>query len=145
MSKLMPTVEPGDTVHFIRTGILWARSLSFSAPHEISRRGQTIELTSDIIAASVDRHGSNSWLGLSDEQQIARWGSVVYQPGPAPKNLTTYQPNSTEEEVEYGERRTAAWAVTDPQARAEALAAVKKEFGSPTTSRTIRTETGDYR
>lgn len=144
--KTTVSPSPGDVIHFTRTGILWASSLSFSAPHEVSRRGETVTLTADIIAASLDRHGANSWLGLTEEEQISRWGSEVYRPGAAPQDLTTYTPDSTEADVAYGERRTAAWAIGDPERRAEALADLRRDFGTgPSTSRTVRTESGDYR
>lgn len=139
-------LKPGDQIHWRRSGIIYRISESSHAASEISQRGAALTITPAIIAASADRNGAHSWLDLVDdaEGQVRRWGSLVFARGPMPAEMTLYTPGTTEADVAYSERRTAAWAVTDPQARAEALAALKAEFGSPTTSRTLRSEKPVY-
>lgn len=140
-------LEPGDVLHWRRSGIIFRISESSHAASEVSQRADCLTITPAIIAASTDRNGAHSWLDLvdDDEAQIRRWGSVVFARGVAPDDLTVYEPHTTEQDSVYSERRTAAWAVRDPQERAEALASLQAEFGlGPLTSKTVRTERGSY-
>ena len=135
-------LQPGDVIHFVRSGLLFRTSTSINVASEVSQRGAELVITPEILAAGPDRNGKHSIWDLVDDGagQTARWGTPGFARGPAPDNLTSYTPGTTEAEVAFSERRTAAWAVADPQERTEALAALKEEFGNPTTSRTIRAE-----
>lgn len=146
MSTKTTALKPGDIIHWLRSGLIFRISESEHATSEVSKRGSELVITEAILAAGRDRNSENSPWDLADDQdgQRARWGSQGYARGSRPAGLTNYTPGTTEEEVEYGARHTAAWAVSDPASRAEALAALKAEFGSPVTSTTIRTERGTY-
>lgn len=142
MTTTTKKLEPGDQIHWLRTGLLFRISTSINVASEVSQRGSELVITEDLLAAGFDRNGKNSFWDLADDLpgQISRWGSPGFARGPAPADLTTYTPGTTEEQVAFGERRTAAWAQSDPQRRAEAIAALRAEFGNPQTSRTLRTE-----
>jgi len=62
------------------------------------RRGETLEVTADIIDASRDRHG-NSWLDdLSENAQLDRWGKIRWMEGAAPEGQTPWTLGDAEAE-----------------------------------------------
>ena len=135
-------LAPGDVVHWLRSGLIFRISTSMNAASEVSRRGSELIITSEILAAAHDRNGENSMWDLVEDEagQFARWGSQGFARGTAPEGLTSWTPGTTEADVAHDEARTAAWAQPDPQRRARAFADLKRDFGNPTTSTTLRTE-----
>ena len=142
MTSVTAPLVPGDRIHWLRSGLIFRISTSMNAASEVSRRGSELIITSEILAAAHDRNGENSMWDLVEDEagQFARWGSQGFARGTAPEGLTSWTPGTTEADVAHDEARTAAWAIGDPERRALALADLKKDFGSPTTSRTLRTE-----
>ena len=134
---------PGEQIHFLASGFMFASSTSFTAANEISRRGQTVTVTEALIDASKDRLGNDSWLALVDDNdgQQRRWGKVIFAGGPAPVGLSPWTPGTPEETEAHDHARSAAYALPDGPERREALADVVAVFGRPSTSRTVRVET----
>ena len=75
-------LAPGDQFHFLRDGFTFAVSADFNSDAVISRRGQTVNVTADLIEAAKDRNG-DSWLDLIDNEdaQSERYGSPVIARG----------------------------------------------------------------
>lgn len=142
MTTKTTPLAPGDTIHWVRSGLIYRTSESTHAASEVSKRGTALVITEAILAAGYDRNGENSPWDLADDEagQVARWGAPGFARGPVPEGMTLYTPGSTEADVAHSEARTAAWAQADPERRAEALRALKQEFGNLTTSTTIRTQ-----
>jgi hypothetical protein len=129
---LAPLV-PGDQIHVLRSGVsLYPRDLgadllgAIGAASILLSRGQTVTLTADLI------EGNPEVLALIDDQaaQERRWGSVALGRGPFPADQQRYTPGSPEAEAERDRRRTIALAEPDEAKRAEALAAIRREFGA---------------
>lgn len=125
--------RPAEQFHWLVDGIIWRakRAALFGGVSEISRRGQTVTITSEMLDASP-------WISryLGDEAaQLDRWGVVRIAPGPFPADASrwTYGDPAWAEAREIARR--AAWAETDPERQTAARAAVEREFGpAPTTS-----------
>ncbi len=125
--------RPGDLVHFlVHTNIVTAHGPLIVKP------GTTVTLTGSIIELSKDRNGQ-SWLDLVDDPaaQLRQHGRVRIARGPAPTDLLP-SPGSTEHDDMHLLAHDAAWRISDPQARAEALAQVHERFGTLGRSRTLR-------
>ena len=146
MTATPQEVKAGDVVHFLRSGLLHHVIVGTRLVTEISRRGAELTITQQMIENLGDRNG-RSWLEYihNPERQIDRWGYVAVAPGPAPEGLTPWTPDSPEQDMERDRRRAAAWATTDPQARAKALREVDKAFGRASTSKTLKSVRGGER
>jgi hypothetical protein len=48
--------------------------------------GDEITVTPEMHETTVDRDGA-SWLDLTPEEQVQRWGMQMFAPGPAPEGL----------------------------------------------------------
>lgn len=126
-------LRPGDLVHFlVHTNIATAHG------SVIIRPGTELTLTGSIIQLSKDRNGE-SWLDLVDDPaaQVRQHGRVRFGRGPAPADLLP-DPGTPEHDDQHLLAHDAAWRITDPQARAEALAQVHERFGTLGRSRTLR-------
>lgn len=124
-SKKLPVV-PGDQIHFLESGVSFNTSDNFSSGH-VSRRGETITITENLIEASVDRLG-NSWLQKLNDPTETRFAK-----GPWPASESLWVTGSPEWAAERERRRTAAHSIPDEHERAKALRAVNQEFGPAAT------------
>lgn len=129
----LPPLGPGDRIHVLRSGVsLYPRDLgadllgAIGAASIVLNRGQTITLTADII------EGNPGLLALIDDPdaQVRRYGSAAFGRGAFPTDLPRYTPGSPEAEAERDRRRAIALAEPDERKRAEALAAIRREFGA---------------
>jgi len=134
---------PGDQLHFLKSGFVFGTVIRDRYVSEISQRAQTITLTAAMIKGTKNRIGE-SWLDYlgAPDRQIERWGEEIFRPGPAPEDLTPWQPNSPEADMECDRRRKAAWALVDPQEQAEAFRVIERIFGRTATSTTINVVRG---
>lgn len=138
--------SPGDTLHVLRSGLtvsLGGGTL-MSARAVVLERGQTFTVTSEMIAAARDRHGSlaSSWLSFVYDEpgQIARYGAVIVRPGPAPADLRPWEYGSPDWQNARETARRRAHTLPTEAERRDALAAVEREYGpAPTTSATTAT------
>lgn len=128
---------PGDQLHFLKSGFLF-RSSEGSFGGETSARAQTITVTTTLLELAKDRNG-NSWIDLvHDEQaQITRWGQPMFRSGPAPADLSPWQPGTAEEDMARDAARTAAHALPFGATRDAALKGIVATFGRPSTSKTL--------
>lgn len=122
MTKTAPNkipLVPGDRIHMLRSGFSFAtRADDLTGAFSVtSVRGQTITITQDIIDASIDTAG-NSWLELVDDldAQQRRWSFGPYfARGAAPEDMTSWEPGSIEQVLEYEARRQVIYdSVKDP-------------------------------
>jgi hypothetical protein len=124
-------LQPGESFHFLESGLTFSISESWHSAGEVSRRGQTVNLTREMLTANSDTEG-NSFFDLVDdpEGQVKRWGRVMYGRGEFPANLSVFVPGTNEHELERERRRQAAWALSDEVERGKALRAVLADFGA---------------
>lgn len=132
--------EPG-TVAFLRSGIGFHTMTNGQHLAYVSKYGQEIEVTPDLIDVGRDRRGRlPAWLRLLDdaEGQRAHFGEVVVMRGRFPKHLPASEPGSPEFE---SERRTAArqaQEIEDPDERRDALRHIEETYGTAVpTSRSL--------
>lgn len=128
---------PGDQLHFLRSGFLF-RSSEGSYGGETSARAQTITVTATLLELAKDRNG-NSWIDLvhDEKAQTARWGQPMFRSGPAPDDLTLWQPGTAEEDVAREAARHTVNALPYGTTRDAALKDIVATFGRPSTSKTL--------
>ncbi len=115
-------LKPGDQIHFKRP---------ISAFGFVRGRGDSLTLTADMIAGSIDRLG-RSWLDRVDDED----GPIGRGAWPDGQPKWSYGTPDWEEARETARR--VAWSHADPKTRAESLAHVEEIFGpSLPTSRTL--------
>jgi hypothetical protein len=136
--KTTPLV-PGDQFHFLTSGLIF-RSSAEAFGGEVSSRAQTVTVTATLLDLSKDRNGY-SWLSLIDDEeaQTKRWGEPAIRRGPAPADMTPWQPGTEEETVAREKARAAAWELPLGEARDEAFNDILRRFGRARTSKTIHT------
>lgn len=141
VSAALP-VRPADTFHALKTGVTISVGNGFMSTAHITKAGENIIVTQNMIDASHDTFG-NSWMSLlgDDDAQIERWGEVRFRLGRAPEGTPTWGAVGDSDWREQREdARRAAWAEPHPERRAAALQAVHDRFGpAPTTSVTLNT------
>lgn len=128
---------PGDQFHFLKSGIIF-RTSSESFAGEVSARAQTVTVTAKLLEASKDING-DSWLDLvdDDDAQTSRWGEPTFTRGPAPADLTHWQPGTVEQTVARTNALAAAWALPEGDLRNTALRDVLRVYGRAVTSKTM--------
>jgi hypothetical protein len=121
--------EPGTTIHALDAIVL---------SDVVLRRGDTLILTQKQIGLTINAHGK-SFLSIVDDEdaQIAKWGAVKIGLGPFPQGLSPFVAGSADEDIERDRRQKIAWANTNEQERRAELRAIREEFGSAKTSRTL--------
>lgn len=133
------TVHPGDTIHFLAGGLTYTADVRGSLEGFISKRGDELILTAATIDVAKDRFGA-SWLSLLDdpERQIARWGRVMFGPGPFPSDLLRTELGQDEHEKARRAAVRDAQAFVSASDRTEALRQVDRLFGpAASTSKTL--------
>lgn len=116
-------LHSGDVIHFLKSSSAWGH---------VHGRGDSIELTAELIGQTVDAKG-HSWLDQIDDED-ARIGR-----GEWPEDQERWTPGSTEEAMAYESQRREAHAQPNSADRAAALAALAKRFpnrGGPTSVET---------
>lgn len=99
-----------------------------AATGRVLRQGEEFEVTQDLYDATLDRVGE-SWLNLTPEEQVQRYGMVRWAEGKTPEEITL---GGDDEGYLYKQglaAREEALKISHPAERAEALAAVEKKYG----------------
>ncbi|GEM_PF-3648854 len=143
-ARRIPT--PGETLHVLRSGVTVSLggATVMSGRTVVLERGQTFTVTAAMLDAARDRHGSldGSLFALvhDPEAQRARYGDVLLAPGPAPADLRPWEYGTPEWLRARDAARRRAYALPSEAERAEALAAVEREYGpAGSTSKTTAT------
>lgn len=117
------------TAHVRSSGLtLPPVSRDAAAPGRVLRAGEEFEVTEELYAATLDRY-SESWLDLSEAEQVARWGMVKWAKGPRPEEMEVgfddegYRYRKAQALKAYAEQ------ISDPMDRALALKKVQTEYG----------------
>jgi len=137
-AKKLPAVAPGDQIHWLRDGFSYSVRDDWGAG-EVSRRGQTVTVTREMVLANSDTAGA-SFFDLIDkpDSQLERWGFVYLGRGEFPATEPLHVRGTPEWERARENARLAAWAVPDETERATALKAVVKDFGpAPSFQQTV--------
>jgi len=106
-----------------------------TATGRVLKRGEEFTVTPELYEATKDRNGA-SWLDMTPEAQVKRWGMVRFHEGPAPVDLAAEVDSvgvgADDESVMYRRgiaAREYARAISDPAKRAEALKEVQAKYG----------------
>jgi hypothetical protein len=144
MSTKAPT--PGERAHWLVTGQTFATGESSGTRGAISQRGATFTISSALISANTDRL-NNSWVTLLHDEagQIAKWGRVVFAPGPAPADLTKWSPGTVEQVLARDDAHRLAMLIPDVVERQRALREVSRTFGAlPSTQVSVELHGGRF-
>lgn len=113
-------VRAGDRIHFLKSTVAWG---------DVHGRGDSIELSAELIAATIDAKGC-SWLDSVDDEE-SRIGR-----GPFPESLDRWLPGSGEQAMAYEAAKREAHALPVAADRARAMAELNRRFpGVGSTSR----------
>ena len=141
------TVEPPARVHFLGPLALVTRlSAGGLGDGIVTRYGQELDVTEQLVLANTDRNGRCALVELVDdpEGQVDRYGRVMYARGSWPAGRSRLEPGSDAAEDARESARRTAHSIQDASQRAAALAAVNRTYGpAPTTSRTVAEVPGD--
>lgn len=105
-----------------------AVSRDAAAPGRVLRQGEEFEVTQELYDATLDRYGE-SWIDLSEAEQVARWGMAKFGTGPKPEGMEVggddegYRYRKGLKAREYAEQ------ISDPMDRALALKQVQATYG----------------
>lgn len=119
------------TIHGVQTGLtIQAETIAggIAAGGRVLRQGETITLTAAQVDETRDRLG-NTYLDFTPEEQVGRWGKVLFADGPAPEGLKF---GGDDEGYLYQQglrAREHARQISDPNDRKAALAEVTAEYG----------------
>ncbi|MCK2035686.1 hypothetical protein KZC51_06010 [Microbacterium sp. SSW1-49] len=118
------------TIHARSTGLTVPQitEAGDAAPGIVLYQGQTITLTPAQVDATRDRLG-RTWLDLTADEQVQRWGMQKFAGGPAPEGMGI---GEDDDAVWFKRAITAldaAKKITNPAERKAALQAVNVECG----------------
>lgn len=127
--------EPGVSVYFESTGLTLPLSRTDG---QVMRRGQTLVVTPELRALATDRLG-NCVYDLTPDEQLKRYGKVMFRVGEPPADLKPYERGSFEEDDARAAALRAAALLPTAEAQRIAAARARAEFGSSSdaSSRTI--------
>lgn len=92
-------------------------------------RGETFEVSPAEYEATIDRLG-RSWLDLTPEEQVARWGMQKFGTGPAPSDMGLADDDENQM-YQAGQRaQIEARAISDAEERKAALQRVNAKYGA---------------
>lgn len=131
----LPTV--GTKFH-----VLSALSFPLTAHQQVAAsRGQTYEVTQELLDANVDRRG-NSWLDMIDdpEAQIEKWGHLKFAAGECPPEVEWWNLEGDEASRSLARnlaREAVISDIHDPALKAQRLEEINEKYGRPLTSQSI--------
>lgn len=100
-----------------------------AATGRVLYKGETFTVSAEEYELSKDRIG-RSWLDLTPDEQVARWGMQKFGTGTAPEDMT-FAGDDEGYQYKAGTRaREQALLISHPVERAEALAAIEKRYGA---------------
>lgn len=116
--------------------VLVATSVDTGDEHpwtNVMARGATFRITAGALSRARDRNGDPTGIALcaDPEAQLRKWGECRFHVGELPSDFRPWRPGSPEMYQARWRAVDAAHALTDPDAKREALAAVRAEFGDP--------------
>ena len=124
------TTEKTRMFHCRATGLtIHTYSPTGDAPRgRVLYSGETFEVTPEEYELSKDRTG-RSWLDLTPQEQVQKWGAQRFGTGPAPPEMVI----GADDDLVMFERGMAALkharATSDPQERAQAVKAAWNTYG----------------
>jgi hypothetical protein len=145
--SIFKPLAPGDTFHWLRSGISYSIDPGASFGGRISQRGQEVVVDLALIAGSLDKNG-RSWLDMVDSPaaQSDRWGqpAPAFARGPWPEGESVWIRGSAEAEAERARRLHRAGGLVDEVERGAELRRIKEEFGPlPTNGQQLADYRGD--
>jgi hypothetical protein len=143
MNTIKPPT-PGESAHWLVTGQTHLKSSGNTGA--ISQRGASFTIDAAFIEQNTDRFG-RSWVNdlHNPNGQIARWGRVVFAPGPAPEGMDSFTLGSVEVDFARDDARRAALAIPDARERQMALKAVTAKFGIQSSQVSVELDGGRFR
>jgi hypothetical protein len=140
VTKTVKLPEPGEVFHVLQTGFTVHTTKYGVAFSKISKRGDEITVTPELLEANCDRNGVLApFLALlhDPEAQLRRWGTQVTAAGSWPREYLKTIPGTSEHEEARQSAHREALAIENATERIAALEAVEQRYGpAPTTSRT---------
>lgn len=97
-------------------------------PGRVLSRGETFTVSPETYELTKDRLG-NSFLDLTPQEQVQKWGAQRFGTGPAPEDMTYAEDDEYYQYLAGTRAREEAHKISHPIERAEALAAVEKKYG----------------
>lgn len=99
----------------------------------VMARGAKFRITAGALSRARDRNGDPTGIALcaDPEAQLRKWGECRFHVGELPSDFRPWRPGSPEMYQARWRAVDAAHALEDPDAKREALAAVRAEFGNP--------------
>lgn len=104
---------------------------------QVLLRGQWLEIDDATYERTKGRDGL-SWLDMSDDDQLERWGEIRFAKGKPPTGIGI---GSDDELARFDQRRAREdnlKFISDPDARRAERDAIVREYGRPTTQRTVQ-------
>lgn len=95
-------------------------------------RGETIELTQEMIDLGRDRHGVSHFRLVDDPQeQVRRWGKQIYARGACPPDIFWWNAPGNTADRKYARdlEMQEAELIRDPVLKYERVKAIKEKFG----------------
>lgn len=120
------TVSPGDFITVLGTITLPNPD---GGPSAIAyQRGAVITVTASLLEDSRDRTGASIFDDLGDEQQSARWGRSLLAVGDLSASVKWWEGDASSAKIAHDQARYDAERIADPEKRAAAHRAIRKEF-----------------
>jgi hypothetical protein len=107
----------------------------------VARRGDQFTVDAKTYESTLDRNG-NSFLDLTPEEQIARWGVQRYAEGPKPDDVVWGDDDEVVQLYRQAKERDEAYSIQDPASRRLAILELNARYGHVQTSRTISKSAG---
>jgi hypothetical protein len=139
--KMTDTKHEPRTIHALKSG--------FSVPFDSYSgralyQNETVTLTAEQVAETFDRNGV-SWLTMTDDDQLAKWGELRFANGPAPEDAVIGADDASLRYRLWERARKRAESFSDPFDRKVELAKVAEEFpdmAQASSQRTLQTYEG---
>jgi hypothetical protein len=128
------------TITVMKSGLsVPERAGDWDSRSRVCYRGEVVTLSPELVEMTRDRHG-NSWLDLTEDQQVERWGDVRFKRGDHSAEVAFV--GDDDSTVRYRRRENAvmvAQKIADPAERKAAFAEITATYGaSPSSQRTLR-------
>lgn len=132
--KKIRILEPGDVFHLVDRPVMIRMTGGWNGTRVVER-GETVEVTAEMVALAHERE--DSWFDLiaDPDGQIARWGALRFEEGPA--TGPAWDHGDARYEMEKREALAVVRSITDPSERARAFAEVKQRFARPEAPRVL--------
>lgn len=130
--NIPPLPEPGQVIHFLHSGLTYHRIHKGQFTAFVSRRGDELTITEELLDANRDRHGVLApWLGLlhNPEAQMHRWERIVVAVGPFPSDLLRTEPGDPDHDDARRAAVRDAKQIKDKVEQRAALQAIEKTYG----------------